>query len=71
VALVIGVFSLDKGWEEVVPDPVHQAVGTVPPSMTNSVPVIAHALGEITNAMRSATSLGLAGRRAECPRATS
>jgi len=37
---------------------MHQAVGTVPPSMTYSVPVIAPALGEITKAMRSATSRG-------------
>lgn len=41
---------------------VRQAVGTVPPSITYSVPVMAPARGEATNAMRSATSRGLAGR---------
>ena len=46
---------------------LHQAVGTVPPSMTYSVPVIAPALGETTNAMRSATSRGLAGRPSGMP----
>jgi hypothetical protein len=54
--------ALDNGLEEVVPDPLHQAVGTVPPSVTYSVPAIAPALGETTNAMRSATSRGFAGR---------
>ena len=39
-----------------------QAVGTVPPSMTYSVPVMEAARGEARNAMRSATSLGFAGR---------
>lgn len=38
------------------------AVGTVPPSMTNSVPVIAAARGEMTKAISSATSRGFAGR---------
>src|SRR3984893_6190457 len=37
------------------------AVGTVPPSMTYSVPVMEAARGEATNAIRSAPSLGLAG----------
>ena len=46
---------------------VPQAVGTVPPSMTYSVPVIAAALGEVRNAMRSATSRGLAGRPSGMP----
>ena len=40
---------------------VRQAVGTVPPSITYSVPVMEPACGEATNAMRSATSRGLAG----------
>jgi len=42
--------------------PTSHTVGTVPPSMTYSVPVIEPALGETTNAMRSATSCGFAGR---------
>jgi hypothetical protein len=46
---------------------LHQAVGTVPPSMTYSVPVIAPALGETTNAMSSATSRGVAGRPSGMP----
>jgi len=37
-------------------------VGTVPPSMTNSVPVIDAARGDTRKATRSATSLGRAGR---------
>src|SRR5882757_1279654 len=37
-------------------------VGTVPPSMTYSVPVIDAARGEARNVTRSATSLGFAGR---------
>lgn len=45
----------------------YQAVGTVPPSMTNSVPVTEPARGEATNAMRSATSLGLTGRPSGMP----
>ena len=36
-----------------------QTVGTVPPSITYSVPVIDAARGETRKAMRSATSLGL------------
>jgi hypothetical protein len=43
------------------------AVGTVPPSMTYSVPVIAAALAEVRNTMRSATSRGLAGRPSGMP----
>src|SRR5687767_8036981 len=39
-----------------------QTVGTVPPSMTYSVPVIAAARGEARKATRSATSSGRAGR---------
>jgi hypothetical protein len=46
---------------------VRQAVGTVPPSMTYSVPVIAPALGETTNATSSATSRGVAGRPSGMP----
>jgi glutathione S-transferase len=42
-----------------------QAVGTVPPSMMYSVPVIDAARGEARNAIRSATSRGMAAR-AEC-----
>src|ERR1700704_3782295 len=56
-----------EGSPRVVPDLLLQAVGTVPPSMTYSVPVIAPARGEITNAMRSATSRGLAGRPSGMP----
>ena len=41
---------------------MRHTVGTVPPSITYSVPVMALASGETRNAMRSATSLGLAGR---------
>lgn len=40
----------------------HYAVGTVPPSMTYSVPVIEAARSEATKAMRLATSFGFAGR---------
>lgn len=40
----------------------HHTVGTVPPSMTYSVPVMELASGETRNATRSATSLGFAGR---------
>src|SRR5580704_12696361 len=43
------------------------AVGTVPPSMMYSVPVMEAARGEATNAIRSATSLGLAGRPSGIP----
>jgi len=39
-----------------------QTVGTVPPSITYSVPVIEAARGDARNATRSATSLGRAGR---------
>jgi len=39
-----------------------QTVGTVPPSMTYSVPVMEPARGETRNATRSATSSGRAGR---------
>jgi hypothetical protein len=46
---------------------VRQAVGTVPPSITYSVPVMEPARGEATNAMRSATSRGLAGRPSGMP----
>jgi hypothetical protein len=49
-------------WLARVGNPVRQAVGTVPPSITYSVPVMASARGDATNAMRSATSRGLAGR---------
>src|ERR1700680_4303778 len=42
--------------------PWFQTVGTVPPSMTYSVPVMEAARGETRNATRSATSFGLAGR---------
>jgi len=38
-----------------------QTVGTVPPSITYSVPVIEAARGETRKAMRSATSIGLGG----------
>jgi hypothetical protein len=45
------------------PNPARrQAVGTVPPSMTYSVPVMDPARGEATKATRSATSRGFAGR---------
>lgn len=44
-----------------------QAVGTVPPSMMYSVPVMEAARGEARNAMRSATSSGLAGRPSGIP----
>lgn len=47
--------------------PVRHAVGTVPPSITYSVPVIALARGETRKAMRSATSFGLAGRPSGMP----
>ena len=43
------------------------AVHPVPPSITYSVPVMEPARGEVTNAMRSATSLGLAGRPSGMP----
>ena len=46
---------------------LYHAVGTVPPSMTYSVPVIAPALAETTNAMSSATSRGVAGRPSGMP----
>lgn len=46
---------------------VRQAVGTVPPSITYSVPVMEPARGDATNAMRSATSRGLAGRPSGMP----
>ena len=41
--------------------------GTVPPSITYSVPVTAPALGDTTNAMSSATSRGFAGRPSGMP----
>src|SRR2546425_9839712 len=44
-----------------------QAVGTVPPSMMYSVPVMEAARGEARKAIRSATSLGLAGRPSGIP----
>jgi hypothetical protein len=44
-----------------------ETVGTVPPSMTYSVPVIDAACAEARNATRSATSLGLAGRASGMP----
>jgi len=44
-----------------------QAVGTVPPSMTYSLPVIEAARGETRKATRSATSLGFAGRPSGMP----
>jgi hypothetical protein len=44
-----------------------QAVGTVPPSMTYSVPVMEAARGDARNATRSATSPGLAGRPSGMP----
>jgi hypothetical protein len=44
-----------------------QTVGTVPPSITYSVPVIEAARGETRKAMRSATSIGLAGRPSGMP----
>ena len=44
-----------------------QTVGSVPPSMTHSVPVIDEARDEAKNAMRSATSSGLAGRPSGIP----
>ena len=44
-----------------------QAVGTVPPSMTYSVPVMEAARGDARNATKSATSLGLAGRPSGMP----
>jgi hypothetical protein len=43
-------------------DTAGQTVGIVPPSMTNSVPVIEDALGEATKATSSATSSGRLGR---------
>ena len=43
------------------------AVGTVPPSMTYSVPVMEAARGEARNATRSATSRGFAGRPSGMP----
>ncbi len=44
-----------------------QTVGTVPPSMTYSAPVMDAARGETRNAMRSATSSGFAGRPSGMP----
>ncbi len=43
-------------------DTAGQTVGIVPPSMTNSVPVIEEALAEATKATSSATSSGRLGR---------
>jgi thioredoxin reductase (NADPH) len=43
------------------------AVGTVPPSMMYSVPVMEAARGEARNATRSATSCGFAGRPSGMP----
>jgi hypothetical protein len=40
-----------------------QIVGMIPPSMTNSVPVIAEALSDATKARSSASSSGWAGPR--------
>src|SRR5712664_2754315 len=40
----------------------HQVVGTVPPSITYSVPVMDAARGDARNATSSATSRGRAGR---------
>ena len=45
----------------VVPE-ARYAVGTVPPSIAYSVPVIEAARGETRNATRSDTSFGFAGR---------
>lgn len=44
-----------------------QTVGMVPPSITYSVPVIEAARGETRKAIRSATSIGLAGRPSGMP----
>jgi len=63
---VTSVLALRRGRRNDVPDDVRsvapQAVGTVPPSMTYSVPVIEAARGEARNTTRSATSFGVAGR---------
>ena len=47
--------------------PTIQTVGTVPPSITYSVPVIEAARGDTRKAMRSATSFGFAGRPSGMP----
>jgi len=44
------------------PSPMTYTVGTVPPSMTYSVPVMDPARGDASNATRSATPCGFAGR---------
>jgi len=63
---VTSVLALRRGRRNDVPDDVRsvapQAVGTVPPSITYSVPVIEAARGEARNTTRSATSFGVAGR---------
>ena len=41
---------------------VYQTVGTVPPSITYSLPLIENALSETRNAISSATSSGRPGR---------
>lgn len=46
---------------------VAYAVGTVPPSMTTSAPVIAPASGDARKAIRLATSCGFAGRPSGMP----
>ena len=49
------------------PPSAPQTVGTVPPSITYSVPVIEAARGETRKAIRSATSFGFAGRPSGMP----
>jgi hypothetical protein len=49
------------------PEAAGQTVGTVPPSITYSVPVIDAARGETKKAMRSATSFGFASRPSGMP----
>ncbi len=57
----MGVTGSIGDYRPLSPISTGQTVGTVPPSITYSVPVIEAARGETRKVTRSATSFGLAG----------
>ena len=61
LAAVLGV-AIPVGWSVGLMYALSHTVGTVPPSMTYSVPVIDAARDDARKATRSATSSGFAGR---------
>jgi len=65
--VVVKAITLEVTPEQAQLISLAQAVGTVPPSITYSVPVIADARSEARNATRSATSCGFAGRPSGMP----